>query len=334
MSSIKQNQHAHALPDFRNLGVMLRILLLVNGGALAIVLGRNQDLAGLSPEIVELAALIEPPLLFCLLLLYVAQPLLQRRRYVVAVGAVVVAVGLVALAVTGMLHPVDPVSPARTILWSTLATAVVLFYLDLRGRAFSPAVTEARLMALTARIRPHFLFNSLNAVLGVIRSDPRRAEAALEELCDLFRVLMAENRELVAFNDEIALCRQYLDIERLRLGERLQINWDIKSCPPDALVPPLMLQPLLENAVYHGIEPSANPGEIGIHITRHRDEVLITLTNPFHGDKETQPGNRMAMANIRERLMLFFDLEARLDTDVRDGVYRVRIRLPYRRKAA
>jgi two-component system sensor histidine kinase AlgZ len=329
-----QNQHAHVLPDFRNLGVMLRVLLLVNGGALAIALARNQRLAELSQEIVELAALIEPPLLLCLLLVYIAQPLLRTWRYLVAACVVVAVAGLAAQVVTGILQPVDPVPPARTLLWSILAAAVVLAYLDLRGRAFSPAVTEARLMALTARIRPHFLFNSLNAVLGVIRSDPRRAEAALEELCELFRVLMAENRELVAFNDELALCRQYLDIERLRLGERLQINWDIKSCPPDALVPPLMLQPLLENAVYHGIEPSVGPGEIGIHITRHRDEVLITLTNPFHGDKEAQPGNRMAMANIRERLMLFFDLEARLDTDVRDGVYRVRIRLPYRRKAA
>lgn len=332
MASIKQNRDAHALADFRNLGVMLRVLLLVNALALVVALARNQDFSTLSREVVELAALVEPPLICALLLLYLLQPILQRLPYASGNGAVVVAVIGLALASGALFSPFERAAPVRIALWAALAAGTVLFYFHLRGRAFSPALAEARLMALTARIRPHFLFNSLNAVLGVMRSDPRRAETALEELCDLFRVLMGENRELVTLSEEIDLCRQYLEIERLRLGDRLQVNWDIKSCPPDALVPPLMLQPLLENAVYHGIEPGAQPGEIGIHVTCHRDEVLIALTNPYHGEQKYQSGNRMAVGNIRERLMLFFDLEARLDTDVRDGTYRVRIRLPYRKR--
>jgi two-component system sensor histidine kinase AlgZ len=222
----------------------------------------------------------------------------------------------------------------RAAVWAALATALAFAYFGLRQRAFSPAVAEARLMALTARIRPHFLFNSINAVLGVMRSDPRRAEAALEELSDLFRVLMQENRELTTLGEELALCRQYLDLERLRLGERLQVRWHLETCPEDALVPPLMLQPLLENAVYHGIEPAADAGEIVIAIGRKADEVLIAITNPWRDDGGHSAGNRMALANIRERLMLFFDLEARIDTSVVGGEYRLRIRLPYRRREA
>lgn len=187
-------------------------------------------------------------------------------------------------------------------------------------------------MALTARIRPHFLFNSLNAVLGVVRRDPKRAEAALEELAELFRAAMKENKELVSLSGEIALARQYLDLERLRLGERLQVIWEIESFPPDTLLPPLMLQPLLENAVYHGIEPAQEPGAIRIHLSVQDERIRLLLSNPCAAN--VSHGNQMALANIRERLMLFYDLEARLDTRTHDGFYEVLIELPLRRKAA
>jgi two-component system sensor histidine kinase AlgZ len=218
-------------------------------------------------------------------------------------------------------------------LWAALAAIILMAWFDLAARARAPAVAEARLMALTARIRPHFLFNSLNAVLGVIRADPRRAEQALEELAELFRVLMQDNRELVPLSAEIALARQYLDLERLRLGERLQARWEIDTCPPDALVPPLMLQPLLENAVYHGIEPLGEPGEIEISLARRQERLLIEIGNPVADIGSHQGGNRMALDNIRERLLLFFDLEATLETEQAGNRYRVRIVLPYRRGA-
>lgn len=332
MASIRQKPSPQGLPDFRNIGVVLRVLLIVNALAGVTLLARNRGLSALTREVIELAPLVEPPLIFSLFALYLLQPMLRRLPVRLSLALVVLLVVALSVVLNAAFASVDQLSPGRSALWAALAAAVTLYYFDLRGRAFSPAVTEARLMALTARIRPHFLFNSINAVLGVIRTDPKRAETALEELCDLFRVLMADNRELVPLADEMALCRQYLDIERLRLSDRLQVKWDMKSCPEDALIPPLMLQPLVENAVYHGVEPSASPAEIGIHMTRHRDELLIAITNPYHGERE-QAGNRMALANIRERLMLFFDLEARLDTDVRDDRFRVSIRIPYRPKA-
>ena len=140
-----------------------------------------------------------------------------------------------------------------------LVAAALLAYFRLLWKAHSPALAEARLQALQARIRPHFLFNSLNAVLALIRRDPQRAERALEDLADLFRTLMSDARQFVRLSDEIALLERYAELEQLRLGERLRITWDLDGAPVDALLPPMVLQPLLENAVYHGVEPGTGP---------------------------------------------------------------------------
>jgi two-component system sensor histidine kinase AlgZ len=205
----------------------------------------------------------------------------------------------------------------------------VIAYFDLRSRALSPAVAEARIQALQARIRPHFLYNSINAVLGLIRTEPRRAERALEDLADLFRVLMADNRTLAPISTEVQLVRQYLAIEEIRLGERLRVSWHTEQMPPDALVPPMLLQPLVENAVYHGIEPATEGGEIVIDVARRGEELVLQLSNPMPATSRQTHGNRMALANIRERLQLHFDAEASMKSEVLDGHYRVTIRLPY-----
>jgi two-component system sensor histidine kinase AlgZ len=218
----------------------------------------------------------------------------------------------------------------RAALLAGLAALTLLAYFQMRAEALSPAVTEARLQALTARIRPHFLFNSLNAVLSLIRAEPKRAEHALEELAELFRALMRDNRDLVPLADEIALCRQYLDLEKLRLGDRLKVEWEIDDLPGEVLVPALMLQPLLENAVYHGIEPVEAPGVIHIRFTRKGDELVIALDNPVCPGGSHQAGNRMALANIRERLALHYDLEARLEAQEENGIYKVNMVLPCR----
>ena len=344
MASIRQNSSPSRLPDFRNLGVWLRVLLATNAFAVLLACAANQRWSELPDQLVQVAAVVEPPLIANLVMLYLLQPLLERLSY--RRGILLVVGGV--LAITAAFHALVAAPAAiqpgsgtllRAMLWAALCASVLLYYFNIRARLQSPALAEARLLALTARIRPHFLFNALNAVLGVIRTDPRRAEAALEELADLFRVLMRDNRDLVRLSEEIALARQYLDLERLRLGERLQVKWDIESCPPDALLPPLMLQPLLENAVYHGIEPAEQPGEISIGFARRGEELRIEMSNPFDPQTPQHAGNQMALDNIRERLMLFFDLEARLETEVvsaTDAVparYVVRIVLPYRRSS-
>ena len=188
------------------------------------------------------------------------------------------------------------------------------------------------MQALQARIRPHFLFNSINAVLSLIRQEPKRAETALEDMAELFRVLMADNRELAPLAREVELCRQYLRLEQLRLGERLQVEWHIDNMPADALIPPLVLQPLLENAVYHGIEPRTAPGIVSINIYASRDEVHAVLRNPYSQIDDHHLGNNMALGNIRERLQLHFDAEASLTPRVTEDAYQIHIRMPYRKE--
>ena len=323
------------LPDFRNLGAILRIALLVNALAAAFSAASNQYWVLLPQELLEHAALVEPTLFMALAALYVLQPSIARLSLRAARGLVLLVSTLCALGMAHLLSAVvGPTDPARVALWSASGAIAVLFYFSIRAQAITPALTEARLMALTARIRPHFLFNSINAVLGVIRTDPRRAETALEEMSDLFRVLMRENKSLVTLGEELELCRQYLELERLRLGERLQVRWDEGNCPRDALVPPLMLQPLLENAVYHGVEPGVGPGTVSVKLSHTPAGIVIDIGNPHHGAKSNSTGNRMALENIRERLELFYDLEASLDTEITGGQYRVRLRFPYRRSRA
>jgi two-component system sensor histidine kinase AlgZ len=322
--------HAASLPDFRNLGVVLRTVVLVNALGLAAVLVRNGQIEALFGEFLDMAVQVEFPLILCVAALFLLKPLLQRLPYAAGVAAVLGVVVAVALLSGHLLAPVEADEGVRPLVWSLTVAALVLVYFHQRGAALAPVLAEARLLALTARIRPHFLFNSLNGVLGVLRRDPRRAEEGLEELADLFRALMQDNRELVPLSDEIALCERYLNLERLRLGERLQVDWQRDVSAGEALVPPLLLQPLVENAVYHGIEPGAAPGTVSITIVRRGAEVFIAVANPLLDAESHHAGNRMALDNIRERLMLFYDLEATLDTEQDADAFRVRIRLPFR----
>lgn len=336
MASIRHSPERHFgdgpgdLPDFRNLGVALRLVFGVNALALVAALLGEADWSALPGQLPILAAYVEPASFFCLLLLYGLQPTLARIDTRLAMVVVVAAGSACALAGSALLLPMGGEFSWRPALWGAGAAFGLVHYLALRQKALSPALAEARLMALTARIRPHFLFNSLNAVLGIMRQDVRRAETALEELSDLFRALMGENRDLVTLGQEMVLGQQYLDLERLRLGDRLVVNWGAGDCPADCLVPSLLLQPLLENAVYHGIEPSAEQGEILVQFSRLGSEIRVEITNPWHGEHAHGQGNRMALNNVRERLMLFFDLEARLETEVKDGKFRLEIWLPYR----
>jgi two-component system sensor histidine kinase AlgZ len=314
----------------------MRILLLGNIAGFAAALIQSRDAARFAYQFMALAAALEPVLLLSLVSLYGLSKSLARLPYAWSVAAVI----LLAMAWTAVVlnvgvllgNAITPFGLARACILCALLTAFLLAYFYWRKRAYSPALTDARLQALQARIRPHFLFNSLNAVLSLIRSDPKRAEETLEDLEELFRALMQDNRRLTTLADELALCRQYLNLEQLRLGERLRVEWDIATMPEDALVPQLLLQPLVENAIFHGIEPGMEPGTVRICIARDRNQVRLLLTNPYHPDYQHRAGNRMALANIRERLALHFDVEASLHTEVVGDRFEIRIVLPYRGK--
>jgi two-component system sensor histidine kinase AlgZ len=341
LESIKQKPvgpAASGLPDFRNLGVILRVLLAVNLLALLTVAIRVDELSRLAGEFALMAGRVEFALLVAVVLLYLGTPAMRGLSPLPAHATVFGVVTLATVAGEWLAAPSSGVL-VRPLGWAWLATALCLAYFDWRSRRLSPALAEARLMALTARIRPHFFFNSLNGVLGVIRSEPRRAERALEELADLFRALMQDGRERVSLAEEVELAERYVDLERLRLGERLAVRWvfadaavaddDAREALLCARVPSLMLQPLLENAVYHGIEPAADAGEVVVRIARRSAELWIEVDNPVSPTGTHHAGNRIALDNIRERLMLFHDLEARLEIDESGGRYRVRIRLPF-----
>ena len=337
MSSISQNRYADRLPDFVNAGVWVRSLLLVTSLSFAASVVRVPGWRALPDDFTQVSMHVQPVLVSTLLAATALNRGLQRLPY--AAGLAVVA-ALAALSALLMQRAAvrwldaDPGDLVRQVCIAVAAAGLVLGYFHLRSRALSPALTEARLQALQARIRPHFLFNSINAVLSLVRSEPRRAEAALEDMADLFRVLMADNRQLAPLADEVQLCRQYLDLEQLRLGERLRVEWHVDKMPRDAMMPPLVLQPLLENAVYHGIEPAPGPGVVSINIYEVRGEVHVVLRNPYHREGRHHGGNKMALANIRERLALHFDAEAALESRVGEGAYQVHIRVPYVRAPA
>lgn len=334
--SINQKLSPDALPDFRILGSTLRIVLLVNGIALLQATAQAVSLQNILQRFIDTSAFLQPVLLTCLLVLYVLNDVLRRLVYwqgVLSVVAVAVVITQAISYLGGDLYisarETTPFNFLQNTVLSSSVVLILLVYFKLRTLSLSTAVHDARMQALQARIRPHFLFNSINAVLSIVRADPKRAETALEDMADLFRMAMADNQEMAPLRREIALSRQYLALEKLRLGERLTETWQIDESLDDALVPPLMLQPLLENAVYHGLEPLAEGGLIEVKIYRTGHEIHLDVRNPCKGQNGLHNGNKMALANIRERLALKFDVEAKYTAESGSDYYHVHIQMPY-----
>jgi two-component system sensor histidine kinase AlgZ len=332
---------APIIPDTCNLGIVLRTLVPLNVLGVLVAIASTAGPIEAATRFLSVVVILEPVVLGSLLLLCplrrLANQLPIRWQWAAVLGVpALLAIGA-ALVVQRVAAPnlgMDEIAwwvGSRGVVAAATAWAFV-GYFRLRARAFSPSFSEARLQALQARIRPHFLFNSLNAVLGLMRSDPRRAETTLENLADLFRVFMRDARELVPMDDEIVTCKEYLAIEQLRLGERLQVVWHLDQMPGDALLPGLLLQPLIENAVHHGIEPSSETGTIEIVVSCPGERVRVEIVNPLAPTPPVRPGNQMALSNVRERLMLLYDMEAELKTGVDDGRFRVLLEFPYRKE--
>lgn len=339
------------VPDCCNVGIVFRVLVLINVVVLCTILLQSPGLQVGLRAFVEASMVVELACLWSLFALCVLRRLLLAAPGGYAMGTALqrVLCALVPAAITAVI--VRALSGAdvfqatfthltgfKAALTAALFGALVQHYFELRARAFSPALVEARLQALQARIRPHFLFNSLNAVLSLIRSEPRRAEATLEDLADLFRVLMSDPRNMSTLEDEIRLCKQYLAIEQIRLGERLQVEWQLENLDSmrlqHARVPVLLLQPLLENAVRHGVEPMAAPAPVRVRVARVLDRIDIRVVNAVNAAATPAPGNHMALDNIRERLALLYDVEAQLSAGAHDGCFEVRLSLPYAKGGA
>ncbi|GAB4118134.1 MAG: histidine kinase [Sideroxydans sp.] len=321
------------------MGTVLRIVLLANATALFLALAAAASPGDLWQQVLLGSALFQPVLLTTLLLLYVLDPALGRLAYGQAATLIAGGVVLLTFALGRMggelfvtANGYGGFAELRHLLLSALIVLLLLGYFRWRAQALSPVLQEARLQALQARIRPHFLFNSINAVLAIVRTEPKRAEAALEDMADLFRMAMSDTHELVALKDEVALAQRYLALEQLRMGERLQVRWHSMNMPDDALIPPLVLQPLLENAVYHGIEPLAAGGLIEVSLYKADKRLHLEVRNPLPAVTVAKDGNRMALANIRERLALLFDVEAEYRVEQNADRYAVHIIIPWLRQ--
>jgi len=201
------------------------------------------------------------------------------------------------------------------------------FYLQQQYRKQLTLESAARLEALQARIRPHFLFNSMNVIASLTRIDPRKAESAIEDLSDLIRTTLDNNNELIPLKNELENGKKYLSIEGLRLGERLKVNWQVDENCLSVLVPPLSVQPLLENAVYHGIQMIPDGGIVKVLIHQEDHFLIIQVVNPKL-EESLHKGNGMALDNISQRLEVIFKGRANLQRDNLAKEYQVTMKIP------
>jgi len=321
--------------DVCHVGVMLRTLLFVHGTmAVGMVFVAGSFAAWLA-LVAAGASVALPGVLFWLLTACLlkrplgALPAAGRWLGAIGLGAVAGAAAAALILPLGLdLLGQNPLL-APTLAGACMAAAV-FHWLQLRAQALLPADTTARLAELQSRIRPHFLFNTLNTALALVRVDPPRAEGVLEDLAELFRVALGDHSDpaaSVTLAEEVELARRYLAIEQIRFGQRLKIQWELDPAADAARVPPLILQPLVENAVRHGVEPADAGGTIRVRTRVKMGRALVTIANSVSG-APSRPGNGIALKNVRERLRLMHDMAAQFETRLEHDVYRVQIVIP------
>lgn len=211
------------------------------------------------------------------------------------------------------------------------ALALRYFYVQQQLREQEQSELQSRIQALQSRIRPHFLFNSMNIIASLIATDPETAESVVEDLSELFRASLNDAGNQVPLTEELDLCERYVRIESLRLGDRLKLTWDVEQTSQVVKIPLLTLQPLLENAIYHGIQPLQDGGTISVRLWYENETVKVEITNPLPPDesRSRNQGNQMALSNIRSRLNVLYGARAELTTTTRDGLYVTSLSYPF-----
>ena len=206
--------------------------------------------------------------------------------------------------------------------------ALAAFQNHWRVRRLAVQAKEAELEALQARIRPHFLFNTLNTGAALVHARPEEAERLLLDLADLFRAALSGQRDILLV-DELSLARRYLEIESLRFGPRMRLTWRLPDSVPNVRVPALSIQPLVENAIRHGIEPAAAGGRLDIEVEELAAGVQVRVSNDLPGaGQRAAAGHQVGLASARERIRALSDGRGRLETRVQDGRHVATILLP------
>lgn len=335
------------LPDFCRIIMVLGVLLTAQLLAIALTLASPEPLASFWERLGPLSLFVQVIALTGSALLCLLRPALgrldDRLAAFVAWGLILAVTALASWAAvrlvptgTERLFPPEGLAGllARSLGLCAIVTALLMRYLYLHflWRHQVEAEAQAHFQRLQARIRPHFLFNSINTIANLTQTAPRLAEELLQDLADLFRAALTKGGERMTLNDELELSRRYLHIEKQRLGERLEVRWDLEELPGSAVLPPLILQPLVENAVLHGIEPACRPGTIRIAGRYRRGQVNLSVRNSLPQDGESdrrRSGNREAMGNVRQRLTAMYPGVARVIESRIDGDYQVRLVFPY-----
>jgi two-component system sensor histidine kinase AlgZ len=332
------------LPDFCSLPVVFAVMVVAELLVLVIVIAPTDESQPLLPRLATASAFVQWIALVCVVCLCQLQPWLLRLRplwAIIAAYATVLVITLLGSALVFTLDHqfrLDMTLPyalearflSRSVLLAALVGAALLryFYVLEQWRARVRAEAKARFEALQARIRPHFLFNSMNTIVSLIRSRPGAAERAVEDLSDLFRAALGADNKANTLGAELDLARNYLEIEQLRLGDRLHVEFDVAALPHDLQVPGLLLQPLIENAVYHGVEQMPS-GTITIRGTRADGEIRIDIRNPRPREGERGPGRHgVALANTRSRIEYHFGRRGGLDIDAGADYFACCVRLP------
>ncbi len=327
------------LPDLCKVGAVLFLVLLAELLALVLSLAADTD-KGFSWESLALISLftqwvvLSSAALLCLL-----RPYLARLSLPWAATTSYTLILLVALlcSLAGQWLGLSAHGPGIA-LWRTLdhlliaailaGIALRYFYLQQQLRLQQEAELRARIEALQARIRPHFLFNSMNSIASLIVSDPVLAEQLVEDLADLFRQSLATEQTEVSLQEEVTLCRRFARIEGLRLGPRLQVDWSIDEQAEAVRIPRFTLQPLIENAIYHGIQPLPEGGRVQVTIVLDGDMCRIQVDNPVATAGVRPGGNRMALQNISHRLEALYGAAAEVKVSQQQGSFSVVIAYP------
>jgi len=333
------------LPDFCTVRVIFMVVLIAELLAFVLALAPQVTNANLWERLGIISMFVQWVALVNAALLCGLRPLLKRQRHTIVAASSFIAIQVVTVLLTEItlrlalfvgLEATLPTASHGDFIFHNVAISAIVsavglryFYLQHQLTRRIQAESQARFEALQARIRPHFLFNCMNTIASLTRSQPALAEEVTEDLADLFRMSLADVGHQIPLKDELELCRRYLNIEKLRLGERLNVNWQIGELPDAATLPSLTLQPLLENAVYHGIEPRQQPGTIEISGKYADDAIEFMISNPAPKSRSTRRnGNHMALDNIRERLKATYGSDASMTSETVDDQYYVAIRIP------
>ncbi len=340
--SITGSENTTYLPDFCDGDVFLRLLLVIELIAIMFALVSY----GGERMFVHIA-LISVAMLWVGLTTAAALCLLRRQgwlgnhlRTTITVFTVAVLmtllVSFLSLGLGSMMNYGPTARDVGYTLLRNLSIALILvglalryFYLHWQSDMRLQIQAQARLQALQARIRPHFLFNSMNTIASLTHDQPDLAEHAIENLSDLFRASLAAESS-ISLQQELELTRSYIDLEALRLGDRLEVRWNLPDREPSLNLPALTLQPLVENAIYHGIEPLPDGGVIEVSIDASDSAIIIEISNPIVTSQQThnRKGNQMAVDNIKERLALAFGGAASLALAKTDSRYTITLTIP------